>query len=49
MISAVVFIGALAATALIMWQITGDGEATAFEGAALMGAFVLIAVVSAFE
>ena len=44
-----VFIGALAATALIMWQITGDGEATAFEGAALMGAFVLIAVVSAFE
>ena len=44
-----VFIGALAATALIMWQITGDGEATAFEGAALMGAFVIIAVVSAFE
>jgi Ca2+:H+ antiporter len=44
-----VFTGALAATALIVWQITGDGEATAFEGAALMGAFVIIAVVSAFE
>ena len=44
-----VFIGALAGTALIMWQITGDGEATAFEGAALMGAFVIIAVVAAFD
>jgi Ca2+:H+ antiporter len=44
-----VFTGALAATALIMWQITGDGEATAFEGSALMGAFVVIAVVAAFE
>jgi Ca2+:H+ antiporter len=44
-----VFTGALVATALLMWQITGDGEATAFEGAALMGAFVVIAVVAAFE
>jgi Ca2+:H+ antiporter len=44
-----VFTGALAATALIMWQITGDGEASAFEGAALIGAFVVIAVVAAFE
>jgi Ca2+:H+ antiporter len=44
-----VFTGALVATALLVWQITGDGEATAFEGAALMGAFVVIAVISAFE
>jgi Ca2+:H+ antiporter len=44
-----VFVGALAATALIVWQITGDGEATAFEGAALIGAFVVLAVVAAFE
>ena len=44
-----VFTGALAATALIMWQVTGDGEATAFEGTALMGAFVVIAIVAAFE
>ncbi len=44
-----VFTGALAATALIMWQITGDGEASAFEGAALIGAFVVIATVAAFE
>ncbi len=44
-----VFTGALAATALIMWQITGDGEASAFEGAALIGAFIVIATVAAFE
>jgi len=44
-----VFTGALAATALIVWQITGDGEASAFEGAALIGAFVVIATVAAFE
>jgi len=44
-----VFTGALAATALIVWQITGDGEASAFEGTALIGAFVVIAVVAAFE
>lgn len=44
-----VFTGALAATALLVWQITGDGEATAFEGAALIGAFVVIAIVAAFE
>ena len=44
-----VFVGALVTTALIVWQITGDGEATAFEGAALVGAFIVIAVVAAFE
>jgi Ca2+:H+ antiporter len=44
-----VFTGALAATALIVWQITGDGEASAFEGAALIGAFVVIAVMAAFQ
>ena len=33
-----VFIGALVVTALAMWQITGDGEALFFEGAALVGA-----------
>ena len=30
-----VYIGALLLTALAMWQITGDGEAVAFEGLAL--------------
>jgi Ca2+:H+ antiporter len=44
-----VYIGALFATALIVWQVTGDGEATRFEGAALMAAFVIIATVAGFE
>ncbi len=44
-----VYIGALFGTAVIVWQITGDGEAAAFEGAALVAAFVILATVAAFE
>ncbi len=44
-----VYIGALLGTSVIVWQITGDGEATPFEGAALMAAFVILATVAAFE
>jgi Ca2+:H+ antiporter len=44
-----VYIGALAGTAVMVWQITGDGEATAFEGAALIATFVILAGVAAFE
>jgi Ca2+:H+ antiporter len=44
-----VYIGALAGTAIIVWQITGDGEATMFEGVALIAAFVILATVAAYE
>jgi Ca2+:H+ antiporter len=44
-----VFIGALVVTALTMWQITGDGEALLFEGAALVGLYVILATVMWFE
>jgi Ca2+:H+ antiporter len=44
-----VYVGALAATAVLVWQITGDGEATAFEGSALIATFVILATVAAFE
>ncbi len=44
-----VYIGALFGTAVIVWQITGDGEATSFEGAALVATFVILATVAAFE
>jgi Ca2+:H+ antiporter len=44
-----VYTGALIGTSIIVWQITGDGEATAFEGAALIAAFVILATVAAFE
>lgn len=44
-----VYIGALFGTAVIVWQITGDGEATLFEGLALVSVFVILAAVAAFE
>ena len=44
-----VYTGALLGTAVIIWQITGDGEATPFEGAALISAFVILAIVAAYE
>jgi Ca2+:H+ antiporter len=44
-----VYIGALAGTAIIVWQITGDGEATMFEGVALVSAYVILATVAAYE
>ncbi len=44
-----VYTGALLGTAVLIWQITGDGEATPFEGAALMAAFVILATVAWFE
>jgi Ca2+:H+ antiporter len=44
-----VYVGALFATAVIVWQITGDGEATQFEGMALCAAFVVLAVIAAYQ
>jgi Ca2+:H+ antiporter len=44
-----VFIAALLLTALALWQITGDGEATRFEGVALISLYVILAVVTFFE
>ena len=44
-----VFIGALAVTALAIWQITGDGEALRFEGAALVGIYAVLATVTFYE
>jgi Ca2+:H+ antiporter len=38
-----VYIGALFLTAIAIWQITGDGEAVEFEGAALIGLYVVLA------
>ena len=44
-----VYVGALFGTGVIVWQVTGDGEATLFEGAALIAAFVVLATVASFE
>jgi len=44
-----VFIVALLLTAIVVWQITGDGEATLFEGVALVALYVILAVVTLYE
>jgi Ca2+:H+ antiporter len=44
-----IYVGALALTALAVWQITGDGEATEFEGYALIGLYVVLATLAFYE
>jgi Ca2+:H+ antiporter len=44
-----VYIGALLLTGLALWLITGDGEATMFEGVALISLYVILAVVTFYE
>jgi len=44
-----VYIAALLLTAIAMWQITGDGEAVAFEGWALVGLYAVLAVLTFYE
>ncbi len=44
-----VFIGALALTGIALWQITSDGEATPFEGVALVALYTILAVVTWYE
>jgi Ca2+:H+ antiporter len=43
------YIGALAVMAIAVWQITGDGEAPAFEGWALVALYAILATVVWFE
>jgi Ca2+:H+ antiporter len=38
-----VYVGAILLTAIALWQITGDGEATVFEGVALIAMYVMLA------
>jgi Ca2+:H+ antiporter len=44
-----VYIGALVLTALALAQVTGDGEAAAFEGWALVALYVILATVTLYE
>jgi Ca2+:H+ antiporter len=37
-----VYVGAIVLTAIALWQITGDGEATVFEGVALVAMYVTL-------
>jgi Ca2+:H+ antiporter len=44
-----VYIAALGLSAVAIWQITGDGEARDYEGAALVALFVIVGAVAWFE
>jgi Ca2+/H+ antiporter len=44
-----VYVVAVAVTALAIWQITGDGEAYAYEGLALVAMYAVLATVTYFE
>jgi len=44
-----VYIGALVVMALAVWQVTGDGEAVAFEGWALVAIYIVLAVLTFYE
>jgi Ca2+:H+ antiporter len=44
-----VYIGALLVTALMMWQITGDGEALPYEGVALIAVYLALAGLTLYE
>jgi Ca2+:H+ antiporter len=44
-----VYIGAIALTALALWQITADGEATHFEGVALIALYVVLGAYAFLE
>jgi Ca2+:H+ antiporter len=41
--------GALALTALAVWQVTGDGEAAAYEGWALIATYAILATITFYE
>ena len=44
-----VYLGALALTAIALWQVTGDGKAVLFEGMALVSLYVVLATLVWFE
>jgi Ca2+:H+ antiporter len=44
-----VYTGALALTAVAVWQVTGDGEAAAFEGWALVALYVILGTLTLYE
>jgi Ca2+:H+ antiporter len=44
-----VYVGALGLTAIAVWQVTGDGEASAFEGWALVATYVILGALTLYE
>ena len=46
---AILYVGALFLTTISVWQVTGDGEATPFEGAALVATYIVLALFTLYE
>ena len=44
-----IYVAAVAGMAIAVWQVTGDGEAVAFEGWALVAIYIVLAVVTFYE
>jgi len=44
-----VYVGAFVLTALVLWQVAGDGEAAEFEGWALVALYVILAAITLYE
>ncbi|MET0686614.1 MAG: sodium:proton exchanger [Solirubrobacteraceae bacterium] len=44
-----VYVAAFLLTVIAIWQVTGDGEAWAFEGAALIATYLILAVFTLYE
>jgi Ca2+:H+ antiporter len=44
-----VYIGALALMTFAVWQVSGDGQASVFEGLSLISLYLIVAVVAAFQ
>ena len=44
-----VFIGALAVSAIVVWQITDDGDGHAYEGWALIATYLALAIITLYE
>lgn len=44
-----IYIGALALTAVAIWQVTTDGDGHPFEGAALIATYVILAAITLYE
>ena len=44
-----VYVVALGISALLVWQVTGDGEAAEFEGWALVAVYVILAAITLYE
>jgi calcium/proton exchanger cax len=44
-----IYIGALAVSAIVVWQITDDGEGHPYEGWALVATYLILAMITLYE